>query len=108
TLGGKQKSYLIDKLKKSKDKNKIIFSHYSLFDREVESPTAMTYPEERYELFDIFEKYQVTYFVSGHLHFYDYKEIKGTKYIILNNFEKKTNSYLKFYVKNGKISHIVF
>lgn len=108
TLGNVQKKYLEDTLERSDAVNKIVFSHYSLTDKELQSPTALTYPEECYYLFDLFEKYVVDYFISGHLHFYDKKEIKGVKYIIVENRNGNSNYYLKVTIKNNVINHTVF
>ncbi|OHD14762.1 MAG: hypothetical protein A2086_07045 [Spirochaetes bacterium GWD1_27_9] len=108
TLGEGQKNYLIDTLKNSTAKNKIVFTHYSFIDKEVESATSVSNLEESYFIFDLFEKYKVNYCITGHLHFSDYKEIRGTKYIIVNNRGGDSNYYLKISVKNGILEHIVF
>ena len=108
TLGYQQRDWLENKLKNCKCKNKILFSHYSPTDKELESPTAMSYPDEANYIIDLCDKYNVDYFICGHLHTYDYKKMRGTKYIVLANRGHNEDCFLKMTVKNGKLKHKVF
>jgi 3',5'-cyclic AMP phosphodiesterase CpdA len=108
TLGEQQKNWLKERLDKTNAKHKILFTHYSPTDQEFETPTSMTYPEEAYFLIDLCDKYNVDFFICGHLHKYDEKKIRGTKYIVLNNREKGVDCFLKVSVENGNLNYEVF
>ncbi len=108
TLGEEQKPWLEKTLKNSGCKYKIIFTHYSPTAYEMEEPTAMSYPEEAYYIFDLCERYHVNYYICGHLHFYDYKEIRGTKYIIINAMAADKNSFIKISIESGNLKYNIF
>ncbi len=103
TIGSDQKNWIIDTLSASNSINKFVFSHYSPTDKEFQSPTALSYPEDAYFLYDVLEKYGVKYYMCGHLHFYDEKEIRGVKYIIVNTAQNSANKYLKISIINNTI-----
>lgn len=108
TIGSDQKNWIIDTLSASDSINKFVFSHYSPTDKEFQSPTALSYPEEAYFLYDVLDKFDVKYYICGHLHFYDEKEIRGVKYIIVNTAQSRSDKYLKISVKNNIISKYIY
>jgi 3',5'-cyclic AMP phosphodiesterase CpdA len=108
TIGQTQKTWLESTLKGTECKYKIVFSHYSPTDKEWETGTSTSYPEDAYYLFDTLEKYGVDYCICGHLHYYDYKEIRGVKYIIVSNTASANNAHLKMTITNGELSESIF
>lgn len=108
TIGAEQRSWIIGALSASNSVNKFVFSHYSPTDKEFQSPTALSYPEDAYFLYDVLEKYGVKYYICGHLHFYDEKEIRGVKYIIVNTAQSRSDRYLKITIKNNIISKYIY
>jgi 3',5'-cyclic AMP phosphodiesterase CpdA len=108
TLGTKQKEWLENVLANSGCKNKIVFSHYNLQENVFESETVISFPEEEYYLYDLFEKYSVNYFISGHFHGYLNTEIRGVKYIVISNMAAQSNNHLIISVTNGNLSDTIF
>lgn len=85
--------------------NLFVFSHYSPTDKEMQSFTVMPYPNQSYYLFDINDRFNVDYFICGHLHNYDEKDIRGVKYIIVNAAKNDKSSALLVTVNGGRITH---
>jgi predicted phosphodiesterase len=85
TLGNLQKNWLEDRLKNTNANNIFIFTHYCLFDSEYLSYTDWSFPEEKYYLIDLFDKYNVNYYICGHLHLNAQSEIRGVDYITIKN-----------------------
>lgn len=108
TLGKKQKKWLEDTLKKSDSKNKFIFSHYSPFDNEIQTPTAMSYSNDIYYLINLLENNSVSFHISGHLHFFDRRVVRGVKYIILNDQADIKDKYLKISVVEDTVIENIY
>ena len=109
TVGELQMNWLENILKGSDAKYRIVFSHYNLTDSEEwQTFTTYSYPDEVYYLFNLFDTYNVDYCVAGHLHEYDLKDIRGTKYFILNNYADNDKNHLLISVKNGNLEYSFF
>jgi 3',5'-cyclic AMP phosphodiesterase CpdA len=109
TIGELQKNWLDDVIRKSDSKYKIVFTHYSPTDNSVwQSLTTMSYPDDSYYLYDLFDTYNVDFCVAGHLHTYDRKEIRGVKYIIIDDISGNNGTHLLFSVKNGNLDFSSF
>lgn len=103
-LGELQKSWFEERLAEGGE-NIFLFSHYSPTDKEMQSPTAMPYPEQSYYLFDKADRYNVDYFICGHLHRYEEKEIRGVKYVMVNAAKYDKESALLVTIKGTTITH---
>ncbi len=82
TLGIPQRQYITDLLNENYEEF-MVFTHYSLIDKEIQSPTAMSNPEDTYFLFDVFEDSKVKFVFSGHLHTLLELNIRNTNYITI-------------------------
>ncbi|HOJ63036.1 MAG TPA: metallophosphoesterase [Spirochaetota bacterium] len=108
TLGSLQLKYLEDILKNSNSKNKIVFTHYNLIEEEFGSFTSYSYSDEVYKIFSLFEKYNVNFCISGHIHSFYLTEIRGTTYISLTNMASSSNNHIIFRYKNGLLKYEIF
>lgn len=109
TIGNLQKSWLEKRLSKSNHDNILIFSHYSPTDQEWQSLVEWSFPEERYYLIDLLDRYNVDFMFCGHLHNNDIKEIRGVKYQVIKNISSNENDvYLKVSINGNKISTKLF
>lgn len=105
TLGDEQRIWYEEKLKANTKSNIFVFSHYSLTDNAWQTPTAMPYPVEVYNLISLNDQYNVDYFISGHLHIYDRKELRGVQYFIVNAAHANSESVLLVQVNGTNISY---
>jgi len=86
SLGALQTHWLEDQLDHAGDGTILVFSHYSLFDRVWETNTVWTSNEEKYHLISLFDSYDVSVVFSGHLHRYEESEVRGVRYVIVDDF----------------------
>ncbi len=108
TLGDLQLKYLEKILKESDCKKKIVFTHYNFLEEELNSFTSYSYTDEIYKIFYLFEKYNVSFSVSGHIHKFNLITIKGITYISLVNKAGTNNNTLIFRYNNGNISYEIY
>jgi 3',5'-cyclic AMP phosphodiesterase CpdA len=106
TLGSHQRSWLESILAQPTTGKKIIFTHLSPTDDDIQSFTEYSYPQERYYLFDLFEKNSVDYYLCGHLHLNDDKTIRGVRYMVIKNLSEgiAPGTLLKININNGVIT----
>ncbi|MEN2983727.1 MAG: metallophosphoesterase [Dictyoglomaceae bacterium] len=81
-IGKEQMGWLIDVLENTKTKYKFVFMHQPVIAPSFFFLFHKADPIESIKLMEIFEKYQVNYVFSGHIHMYYRKEINGVIYII--------------------------
>lgn len=105
TLGRDQRIWYEEKLKENTLNNVFVFSHYSLTDGAWQTFTTMPYPIEVYNLISLNDQYNVDYFISGHLHVYNRKELRGVQYFIVNEAADNQNSVLLVQVDGTNISY---
>lgn len=108
TLGKLQFDYLENILKNSKSQKKIVFTHYNLVENEFNSFTSYSYSDEVYKIFSTFEKYNVNFCISGHIHRFILTNIRGTTYISLTNKGSDKNDHIIFRYKNGILTYEIF
>lgn len=102
TFGKKQKEWYENEL--SHDKQLIIFTHYNFVTSTVQEFVSMTNAEDEYYFFDINDKYDVKYVVSGHLHKNNEKNIRNVKYQTLTTLQKKKKAVLLVSVNKTEIT----
>jgi 3',5'-cyclic AMP phosphodiesterase CpdA len=106
TLGSYQRTWLESILAQSTSGRKLIFTHLSPTDDDIQSFTEFSYPKERYYLFDLLDNHNVDYYICGHLHLNDDKEIRGVRYLVLRNISEGVGSgtILKVSINAGVIT----
>lgn len=102
TFGKKQKEWYENEL--SHDKLCIIFTHYNFVTATVQEFTSVTNPEDEYYFFDINNKYNVKYVVSGHLHKNNEKIIRNVKYQTVTTLQKKKRTVLLVSINKTQIT----
>lgn len=102
TFGKKQKEWYENEL--SHDKLCIIFTHYNFVTATVQEFTSVTNPEDEYYFFDINNKYNVKYVVSGHLHKNNEKIIRNVKYQTVTTLQKKKRAVLLVSINKTQIT----
>ncbi len=102
TLGERQRQWLESQLKNNKKKHLIVIQHIPFFFGG-ENNTVAFFISEKKELTQLFEKYGVEYVLAGHTHSYYYQELNGLKYVTTDCYQKKGDTYLRFYYKNDKL-----
>ncbi len=103
TLGDKQILWLETLLQANSHKTKLIFTHYSFFDREMQSPTSYGIPEEAYRIFDLFDRQNVDSVYSGHLHFTEQRTIRGVNYNIVRSLADDSSNNLVVTIRNNTV-----
>lgn len=81
-IGEEQMKWLISILEDTKIKYKFIFMHQPVVTPSFFFLFHKADPKESKKLMEIFEKYQVNYVFSGHIHMYYKRKINGVIYII--------------------------
>lgn len=105
TLGSLQKSWLNNQLHDTTADNILLFSHYSPIDRAWQSTCEWSFPEEKYELFDLFDNYNVDYYFCGHLHHDDSSIIRGVNYTVLESIkEQEEPAFMVVHIDNDTIT----
>ncbi len=104
-LGDKQKKWFKSILNENSKNNIFVFNHYTLFDDLFQSPTAMPYPEETYFFTNINDEYDVDYFITGHLHRFDYRTVRDVQYVSLGAPVNSNGKAVLFTVIDNDISY---
>ncbi|MBR3731661.1 MAG: metallophosphoesterase [Spirochaetales bacterium] len=107
-IGTAQRKWIKDQLQSSHAKYKIVTGHCSPIDKEYVSACTMGYQDDVDFMFDLFERYNVLYCITGHLHEYDDCTVRGVRYIKINDQAKSDHKYAKVSVKNGNIKVDVY
>lgn len=102
TFGKKQKEWYENEL--SCDKQIIVFTHYNFVTGTVQEFVSMTNAEDEYYFFDINDKYNVKYVVSGHLHQNNEKIIRSIKYQTLTTLRKEKEAVLLVSINKTEIT----
>lgn len=106
TLGVKQTKWLKNKFKDTNYENILLFSHYSLFNKEWTTFCEWSIPEERYSLIDLFDRYNVDYFFSGHLHYKLEVTTRDVKYLTIEAiYENEEPPLVKVTVNGNAVTH---
>lgn len=91
TLGRKQLDWLRSLLKASSEKGYrhiVVFTHTHLFKRDASQGHTSNFPmEETYEMTDLFSRYGVSIYLSGHDHSREVTTFKGVKYVIVDTMQ---------------------
>lgn len=103
-LGGGQKDWLTKRLK-AHMRIKLVFTHYSPIDDDLQSFTATPEPEESASVIALNDKYDTNCFISGHLHNYRERTVRGTRYLIVNDTASLDNSIVIFTIDGSKVSY---
>lgn len=106
TLGNYQKKWLESILAQPVSGKKLIFTHLSPTDDDFQDFTEMTFPEERFFLFDLLDRHDVSNYFCGHLHLNDDREIRGVRYMIIKNASGGlgAGTLLKVNIQGGIVS----
>jgi 3',5'-cyclic AMP phosphodiesterase CpdA len=106
TLGNYQRTWLESVLAQPLSGRTLIFTHFSPTNDGFQNFTEMTYPEERYYLFNLLDLHDVDYYFCGHLHKNDHKEIRGVRYKIIKNASEGlvSGTLLKVRINSGVIT----
>lgn len=85
TLGTDQRQWLEDQLKRTDYSKSFLFSHYGILSSGFQKFVEWSLVEEKYELIDLFDQYNVNYFFSGHLHFTESLTVRQVNYRTIAN-----------------------
>lgn len=98
-LGKKQRSWLIQELKKSKKfKNRFVFMHMPLYDPrkgKLKEGHSILDSKNAKKLNKIFDKYKVSMLFTSHIHMYYRGKWRGTPFIISGGGGAKLKKYKK-------------
>lgn len=91
TLGVDQREWLENILKDKQNqgyRNIIVFTHTHFFKKDESQGHTSNYNlEETYDLFDLFDRYDVTMVLQGHAHYRDWTVFKDVEYLRLDALE---------------------
>ena len=106
TMGSYQRTWLESTLASSPSGKKLIFTHFSPTDDDIQSFTEFSYPEERYFLFNLLDTYNVDLYLCGHLHINDDKTIRDVRYMIIKNISEgiASGTLMKVRINAGVIT----
>ncbi|MCG8569870.1 MAG: metallophosphoesterase [Spirochaetes bacterium] len=104
SLGQGQRAWLEDLLDHSAKENKLIFTHYSPLDGPFQNFTTTPYGEEKYYITSLCTKYNIDYYVSGHLHNYHRKQINQTTFLSINDAMDDDHSAYLFHINGTNIN----
>lgn len=102
TFGKKQKNWYEKEL--STNKQIIVFTHYNFITGTVQEWTSVSYTEDEYYFFNINEKYNVKYVISGHLHQNNEGEIRNVPYKTVTTLKNEKNAVLLVSINNTEIT----
>lgn len=96
TTGRKQLKWLRTLLQEAATKDYrhiIVFTHTHIFKRDASQGHTSNFPmEETYELTDLFSRYGVELYLSGHDHTRELNTFKGVKYVIVDTMQDHVDS----------------
>jgi predicted phosphodiesterase len=102
TFGKKQKDWYEKEL--STNKQIIVFTHYNFITGTVQEWTSVSYTEDEYYFFNINEKYNVKYVISGHLHQNNEGEIRNVPYKTVTTLKNEKNAVLLVSINKTEIT----
>ena len=102
TFGKKQKDWYEKEL--STNKQIIVFTHYNFITGTVQEWTSVSYTEDEYYFFNINEKYNVKYVISGHLHQNNESKIRNVMYKTLTTLQNEKNAVLLISINKTEIT----
>ena len=102
TFGKKQKDWYEKEL--STNKQIIVFTHYNFITGTVQEWTSVSYTEDEYYFFNINEKYNVKYVISGHLHQNNEGEIRNIPYKTVTTLKNEKNAVLLVSINKTEIT----
>ncbi|MEE1289895.1 MAG: metallophosphoesterase [Spirochaetota bacterium] len=102
TFGKKQKNWYEKEL--STNKQIIVFTHYNFITGTVQEWTSVSYTEDEYYFFNINEKYNVKYVISGHLHQNNEGEIRNVPYKTVTTLKNEKNAVLLVSINKTEIT----
>ena len=102
TFGKKQKDWYEKEL--STNKQIIVFTHYNFITGTIQEWTSVSYTEDEYYFFNINEKYNVKYVISGHLHQNNEGEIRNVPYKTVTTLKNEKNAVLLVSINKTEIT----
>lgn len=102
TFGKKQKDWYEKEL--STNKQIIVFTHYNFITGTVQEWTSVSYTEDEYYFFNINEKYNVKYVISGHLHQNNESKVRNVMYKTLTTLQNEKNAVLLISINKTEIT----
>jgi len=91
TTGSSQMEWIEEMLAASGKENKFLISHFPFYDGEIETPTIIGDPDERYKLMYLCDEYGVDYALTGHKHSIEEYEFGDTTYLCGGMASKKSD-----------------
>lgn len=80
TLGKNQREWLENQLKRTDYLHSFVISHYGIVSPGFQKFVEWSLIEEKYDLIDLFDHYDLDYFISGHLHLNESLYIREVHY----------------------------
>ncbi len=91
TAGRSQLEWIEDQLEHSSQENKFLLSHFPFYDGEIETPTIIGDPDERYKLMYLCDDNDVDYVLTGHKHSIEEYDFGNTTYLCGGMASKKSD-----------------
>ncbi len=88
TLGGRQRTWLEQRLAEAEADHIFVLGHYPLWDSVSMGFSQLGEEEEVYDLLDLFRRYGVAAHFSGHTHRYAYTEVSGVKLYTVSSMKE--------------------